>query len=121
MRGSNDIDRKPSQWEMQLLENAATKRACDERLKEFEDEQTVFHGKPAKRFIKQKQTEQWIEKRRTFVNEGEEANRKHIEFAKNLFISWDDDGSGLLEPHEIIKPLIGMGLSSDHNFAKKII
>jgi len=73
------------------------------------------------RFIKHKQTEQWIGKRRTYVNEGEEANRKHIEFAKNLFISWDDDGSGLLEPHEIIKPLIGMGLSSDHNFAKKII
>lgn len=73
------------------------------------------------RFIKHKQTEQWINKRRTFVNEGEEGNRRHIEFAKNLFISWDDDGSGLLEPHEIIKPLIGMGLSSDHNFAKKII
>ena len=27
----------------------------------------------------------------------------------------------MLDPHEIIKPLIGMGLSSDHNFAKKII
>ena len=51
----------------------------------------------------------------------EVSNRRHIEFAKNLFVSWDDDGSGLLEPHEIIKPLIGMGLSSYHNFARKII
>jgi len=25
------------------------------------------------------------------------ANRKHIEFAQNLFLSWDDDGSGVLE------------------------
>lgn len=48
-------------------------------------------------------------------------NRKHIEFAKNLFISWDDDGSGALEPQEVIKPLIAMGLSSDSNFAKKIL
>jgi len=37
-------------------------------------------------------------KRRNNVNEGEAMNRKHIEFAKNLFISWDDDGSGALEP-----------------------
>jgi hypothetical protein len=50
MRGAEEaIDRKPSQWEMQLAENAATKRAVEERLKEFEDEQTVFQGKPAKR------------------------------------------------------------------------
>ncbi len=55
------------------------------------------------------------------MNVAEVSNRRHIEFAKNLFVSWDDDGSGLLEPHEIIKPLIGMGLSSDHNFARKII
>jgi hypothetical protein len=39
------------------------------------------------------------------------SNRKHIEFAKNLFISWDDDGSGVLEAEEIIKPLIRLGLS----------
>jgi hypothetical protein len=49
MRGVEEIERKPSQWEVQLTENAATKRAIDERLREFEDEQTVFHGKPAKR------------------------------------------------------------------------
>jgi len=35
-----------------------------------------------------------------------EANRKNVEFAKNLFQSWDDDGSGTLEAQEIIKPLV---------------
>lgn len=61
-------------------------------------------------------------KKRRVAGEGSDAqNRKHIEFAKNLFISWDDDGSGILEPQEIIKPLIGLGLSSDHHFAKKIL
>ena len=49
------------------------------------------------------------------------SNRKHVEFAKNLFISWDDDGSGVLEAEEIIKPLIGLGLSSDSKFAIKIL
>lgn len=29
--------------------------------------------------------------------DSEDINRKNIEFAKNLFISWDDDGSGVLE------------------------
>lgn len=69
MRGAEEFERKPSQWEMTLAENAATKRAVEERLKEYDDEQTTFHGKPAKRydnhvmfyfyyrFIKQKQTE----------------------------------------------------------------
>jgi hypothetical protein len=38
MRGGDEMDRKPSQWELQLAENAATKRAIEERLKEFEDE-----------------------------------------------------------------------------------
>ena len=38
-----------------------------------------------------------------------------------MFISWDDDGSGVLEAEEIIKPLIGLGLSSDSKFAIKIL
>ena len=60
-----------------------------------------------------------MQKRR--VQAGTTTNRKHIEFAKNLFISWDDDGSGVLEAEEIIKPLVGMGLSSDSKFATKIL
>ena len=44
--------------------------------------------------------------RDTLGKEDDEMNRKNIEFAKNLFISWDDDGSGFIEASEIIKPLI---------------
>jgi hypothetical protein len=53
--------------------------------------------------------------------EDETVDRKNIEFAKNLFVSWDDDGSGTLEANEIIKPLIQLGLAPDSNFARKLI
>lgn len=49
--------------------------------------------------------------------ESEDHNRKNIEFAKDLFISWDDDGSGVLDADEIIKPLIGLGLAPNSEFA----
>jgi Ca2+-binding EF-hand superfamily protein len=48
-------------------------------------------------------------------------NRKHIEFATNLFISFDDDGSGIIEADEIIKPLIALGLSTNSNFTIKLM
>ena len=60
--------------------------------------------------------EDWMKKRKLISKT--ETNRKHVEFAKNLFISWDEDCCGELESHEIIKPLIAMGLSSDSRFAK---
>jgi len=50
-----------------------------------------------------------------------EANRKNVEFAKNLFQSWDDDGSGTLEAQEIIKPLVQLGLAPDAKFARKML
>ena len=43
-----------------------------------------------------------------------------MQFAKDLFITWDDDMSGVLEADEVIKPLVSLGLSSDSNFARKI-
>jgi hypothetical protein len=49
------------------------------------------------------------------------SNKKQVEFSKNLFLTWDDDGSGVLEADEIIKPLVGMGLSTDANFARKLL
>ena len=48
-------------------------------------------------------------------------NRKNIEFATNLFISWDDDGSGELEADEVIKPLISLGLAPNSDFAVKLL
>ena len=50
-----------------------------------------------------------------------ETNRKHVEFAKNLFISWDEDSKGELKSSDIIKPLIAMGLSSDSKFVNKLL
>ena len=48
-------------------------------------------------------------------------NRKNIQFAKDLFISWDDDGSGELEGMEIISPLINLGLAPNSDFAFKLL
>ena len=50
-----------------------------------------------------------------------ETNRKHVEFAKNLFLSWDEDHKGELKSSDIIKPLIAMGLSSDSKFVTKLL
>ena len=79
----------------------------------------------AKEYLKQLETSQWIRKKQLASKENfnsqEEKNRKNIEFAKNLFISWDDDGSGVLEANEIIKPLVQLGLAPDSQFAWKIL
>ena len=47
--------------------------------------------------------------------------RKNVEFAKDLFLSWDDDGSGELSAGEIIKPLVSLGLAPDSEFARRIL
>ena len=51
----------------------------------------------------------------------EEINRQNIEFAKDLFVSWDDDGTGILTADEIIKPLISLGLAPNSDFAIKLL
>ena len=48
-------------------------------------------------------------------------SRKHIEFAKNLFLSWDDNENGQLDAEEIIRPLVALGLSSDSRFVIKLL
>ena len=63
--------------------------------------------------------EKWMKKRNLLSKT--EVNRKHVEFAKNLFLSWDDDGTGELQASEIIKPLIAMGLSADSKFVHKLL
>lgn len=47
-------------------------------------------------------------------------NRKNLEFAKDLFISWDVSGDGMISEGEVIKPLVSLGLAPDHKFARKI-
>ena len=66
-----------------------------------------------------KESEDWMRKRGMAHHHS--TNKKLIEFAKNLFISWDDDGSGVLEAQEIIKPLVSLGLSTESKFATKIL
>lgn len=81
---------------------------------------------PPRTFMRGCEQNKWIEKhkfgelrmqRDTTHRENEEVNRKNIQFAKDLFVSWDDDGSGILEAEEIIRPLISLGLAPNSNFA----
>ena len=44
-----------------------------------------------------------------------------IETAENLFLLWDGDGEGSLSQDELIRAFVRIGLSQDHNFAKKIM
>ena len=85
---------------------------------------------PPRTFIRGLDSNTWVKRhkfnelrlaRDTRLREDEEVNRKNIEFATNLFISWDDDGSGVLEADEIIKPLISLGLAPNSDFAVKLL
>ena len=66
-----------------------------------------------------KNTEKWVDKRNPENNRA--ATKKTIKFAKDLFLSWDDDGSGVLEEEEIVHPLLSLGLASDSAFARQLI
>ena len=80
-------------------------------------------GMPAKTYIKAKDQKRWIAKHKvhTKIDESEVIQRKNVEFAKDLFLSWDDDGSGELSAGEIIKPLVSLGLAPDSEFARRIL
>ena len=80
-------------------------------------------GMPAKTFIKTKDQKRWIAKHKVHGKEDETdiVTRKNVEFAKDLFLSWDDDGSGELSANEIIKPLVSLGLAPDSEFARRIL
>ena len=63
---------------------------------------------------------QWL-KKRGYLH-GDKVNLKdQIDFAKKLFLSWDDDGSGILEIDEISGPLITLGLAPDKKFVVQLI
>lgn len=87
-------------------------------------------GIPPKQYIRTFDSSKWMKKRK--FNElrrerdqehrlADENNRLNVEFAKNLFVSWDDDGSGVLEAQEIIKPLISLGLAPNSDFALRLL
>ena len=43
-----------------------------------------------------------------------------MQFAKDLFTSWDLSGNGSLSEDEVFRPLISLGLAPDQRFARKI-
>lgn len=57
----------------------------------------------------------------TTESDEQEHNKKVMQFAKDLFASWDDDGSGILDVAEVVKPMVSLGLASDANFTRKIM
>ena len=50
----------------------------------------------------------------------EEMNRKR-NFVKEVFVAIDEDGSGTMDQDELIKALLGLGLSNDFYFSKRVI
>lgn len=85
----------------------------------FEKQQDPFLGVKPEIVVVNNHAEKWMERRDLLA--GRALSKKTIQFAKDLFLSWDDDGSGVLEEDEIIKPLISMGLASDSAFARQLI
>ena len=61
----------------------------------------------------------WMTKRKlgdsTFIS------RKHQQFAANLFVSWDDDNSGVLNTKKLTKTMISLGVSPDSQFVHRLL
>ena len=60
-------------------------------------------------------------KKRKYLKSDRVQTKDQIDFAKKLFYSWDDDGSGILELDEIAEPLIALGLAPDKVFVAQLI
>ena len=82
-----------------------------------------IQGMSLENYLRTKNTKNYVEQHHAFKNrDGDAENQKKVvKFARDLFMSWDDDGSGVLEADEIVKPLVALGLSSDKGFALKIL
>lgn len=83
--------------------------------------QTYIAGFEQGKWIKKHKFSELRMERDVVHRDIEEVNRKNMDFAKDLFISWDDDGSGILEADEIIKPLISLGLAPNSDFAIELL
>lgn len=79
-------------------------------------------GMSLENYMRTQQTKSWVNKHQVKVKgDTKEMNRKVLQFAKDLFLTWDEDMGGTLDADEIIKPLVALGLASDSSFARKII
>lgn len=54
------------------------------------------------------------------LDQTELQTRANLEFAKDIYLSWDENGDGNIDENEIIKPLVSLGLAPDSAFARKI-
>ena len=60
-------------------------------------------------------------KKRKYIKNDRVQTKDQIDFARKLFYSWDDDGSGILDLDEIAEPLIALGLAPDKVFVAQLI
>jgi len=114
--GTRSNNHRPNTKEEKLMNQMYQKRSQPDVPGDLKSQ---FGGVAPSLLLASHKTENWIKKRD--MQSKTEVNRKHVEFAKNLFLSWDDDGSGEIEPIEVIRPLITMGLSSDSKFVNKLL
>ena len=77
-----------------------------------------FEGMTAKHLLAKNDGVNWMDKRK--INKFK-SNRHHVEFAKNLFFSWNDDGSGVVRAFEIVNPLTSLGLSENCEFIQTLV
>ena len=112
----NNNNQRPDSKDKKMMNNLYPKINKPELQGDLKNQ---FGGVTPYLLLANHKSENWMKKRQLLAKT--ETNRKHVEFAKKLFISWDDDGTGTLKPKEIIKPLISMGLSSDSKFATKLL
>ena len=63
--------------------------------------------------------ENWMKKRNILSKE--KTNKKHIEYAKQLFLSRDTGSNAELRPREIVKSLISVGISTDSKHAYELL
>jgi len=58
------------------------------------------------------------------TKKGDQTSRKTkeiVEFAKNIFKSWDTNGSGEVPINRVIEELIELGMSQDHRFVESLV
>lgn len=98
---------KPEQVKIEVDEE-------DPRLKQFEGWKKTFNGGQGPiRFLSDQRNEKWLRQRKAKAGptNDKETQKKQIEIAKNLILTWDADGEGSLSPAEIIKAFVSIGLS----------
>ena len=77
-------------------------------------------GQAEKMLVKKLQTN-WLDSRQTKVDCSQGETSKNLQFAKDLFKTWDLNEDNHISESEIIKPLVSLGLAPDHKFVRKIL